>query len=498
MITTFGKMPTSMPAGFFKAVRFPVLAMLDTQTGDHRKLLASGAGTRDLPLSIKYATKTSAMGGHDGAEVSGTLFEMSLNPESGKMSGQGFLLDDEHGRRHARLIHLAAMRGNSVDLAEVKARLVEDFESEDYWIEFYEFKLAATTGVTTPAFAEAHAEVDALSDDELTASFMVDPMAPLIVQEPEEFNIVILGEPEVEEVTASAGHVMNFDIFHLPEADVPTKITVAADGVISGHLALWDTCHDGYADQCLRVPRPSDNYASFNKPGVLTDRGIVETGPIFALGGHRPAKSAPTIDQAYGGIENAWADVRITVGMLGPWLSGRVRPGVSDDLVYAARASRISGHWVQGKLKAIVSVNAEGYDVPGSGEFNVDFSTGFSYATNDDGVAELVASFPACMETKPTNQLTFTFTDIADPAAFASAITEAVASQANTSAGYQSYGPITLSGTGTTTRYMWTGGGAETLTVTTPVEAEAAEDETVDNAWADDLLANLLDEDDDS
>jgi hypothetical protein len=142
------------------------------------------------------------------------------------------------------------------------------------------------------------------------------------------------------------------------------------------------------------VPRPTDGYASFNKPGPLTERGQVETGPIFAFGGHRPAKSAKTIEDAYGGIENAWADVRVTEGKFGPWLSGIVRPNTPDDVVYAVRASRISGHWVNGRLKAIVSVNAEGYDVPG---LNAEITAGFAFAAHDDSTVELVASFPDCV-----------------------------------------------------------------------------------------------------
>ncbi len=414
MLVTLGSMPKKMPKGFFKAVEFPVLAMLDTQTGDHRLLKADGAKSRELPLSIKHASKTSAMGGHDTAEVSGALFEVTIDPESGKMSGRGFLLDDENGRRHARLIFTGAMRGNSVDLAEVKARFVEDLNSDDYWIEFYDFKLAATTGVSTPAFAEAHATIEDLSDEELTASFMASPMESIVAQVPEELHIVVLGEPEGLELMASAGKVVAFDAFHIPESDTPQKIVIDPDGRVYGHLGLWGTCHDGYGDACMLIPQPTDNYASFNKSGPLTERGQVETGPIFAFGGHRSAKSAKTIEEAYGGIENAWCDVRVTVGRLGPWVSGLVRPGVSEETIYAARASRISGHWVNGKLKAIVSVNAEGYEVPGSGEFNVDFSTGFSYATNDEGVTELVASFPSCAEEPNEFTIKFTFASEAD------------------------------------------------------------------------------------
>jgi hypothetical protein len=110
-------------------------------------------------------------------------------------------------------------------------------------------------------------------------------------------------------------------------------------------------------------------------------------------GGHRRAKNGDYVS-AYGGIENAWADVRVIAGVHGPWISGIVRPGVEDTKVYAARASRISGHWIGDRLKAIVSVNAEGFDVPGSGLSN---TVEFEFATNEDGeIAELVASFPSC------------------------------------------------------------------------------------------------------
>lgn len=497
MLATYGKMPNKKPKGFFKAVEFPVLAMLDKVTGDHRKLLSEGAGTRDLPLSIKFASKTSAMGGHDGAEVSGALFEVSVDPERGVMSGRGFLLDDENGRRHARLIATGAMRGNSVDLSEVKARFVEDFDTGDYWVEFFDFKLGATTGVSTPAFAEAHATVEDLDDDELVASMLADPMDPLIVQAPEEFSITVAGEP-VEELTASGATLAPFEAFYMPEADGPQKIVVDPDGRVYGHLALWDSCHDGYSDRCMRVPRPNDGYASFNKPGVLTGRGQVETGPIFAFGGHRPAKSAKTIEQAYGGIENAWCDVRVTEGQFGPWISGVVRPGVSEETLYAVRASRISGHWVNGKLKAIVSVNVEGYDVPGSGDFAVDFSTGFSYAANDDGVLELVASFLGCSDLAeatdeprtpaPAQTLSVVFNGAEDASKLMEYL-EATLAQ----------GPKTWSSTAFTLTGFASSTGTTTniLLSTEDASEEAAESDEGDDyqRWADDRLADLLEDD---
>jgi len=410
MITTFGKQPTSLPAGFFKAVRFPVLALLDSPTGDGRLLDSGGAGSRNLPLSIR--AQFTASYGHEGAVISGALFEVTIDPDSGVMSGSGFLLNDPAGRQHARMIATHAMDKNSVDLADVTARFEEDLSTGEVVIRFTKFNLSATTGVATPAFATAYAEVDPLTDEELMASLIgEDPMVPLVaVAVSNDFSIAL---PDTVEITASGAPRQPFDVFYIPEADVPTKIIVTETGVVYGHLGLWESCHDGIEGVCVRIPRPTDGYASFNKPGVLTDRGMVETGPIFAYGGHRRAQGAPDLAEAYGGIENTWADVRITEGMHGPWVSGIVRPGVDDSTVYAARASRISGHWVGGKLKAIVSVNAEGFDVAGTGDGVLDMATGFAFSTDDTGVAELVASFPDCVTAIFGSDNTYTITTTA-------------------------------------------------------------------------------------
>lgn len=466
MTHTFGSMPTSMPAGFFKAVQFPILAKLDETTSDKRRLLSGGADVRGLPLTIKYQQATADYG-HVGAIVSGALFEVTVDPANNLMSGLGFLLNDEHGKRHARYIATGAMRGNSVDLAEVKARFVEDLDTGEYWIEFTEFALAATTGVATPAFRDAHATIDdGLTDEELVAS-MGDPMTPLVIEFDTQ-TINIIGTPIMEnELTASAGTLAEFDAFYRPESDIPHKGIVDADGNVYGHLALWHSCWGDEIDRCVRPPRPNDQYASFNQPGVLTERGMVSTGPIFALGGHRPSRSAPTIEQAYGGIENAWCDVRIIEGKHGPWMSGRVRPGVAEDVLYAARASRLSGHWVNGALRAIVSVNVPAFNVAGASEAERELVAGFAFHTEGDEITELVASFPTCVdEAAPLTQLVFNFNSAEDMRRVAELLDAALGE------------------------------------VSSPVAVELAPGATGDEndlrVWADQKLADILDDDRDS
>jgi hypothetical protein len=380
MRETFGNMPTTKPKGMLRQIVFPELALMGVKTGDGRLLNEDGRGVRDLPRTI-YGQFQNAEG-HSMAPVIGRIDEVTF--EDGVASGRGWILDDANGHDAVKYIETQTLRHNSVDLAEVKANLSYDEATDEMTVEFTSWKIAATTLVGKPAFANAAAAL--LEDEELVASWMSDD-TPLVVDLPLVMNMDLAAEGEL---IADATATPSWDLFHMPEADKPQKLTVGeeVDGWIpvAGHLALWDSCHDGVIGRCTRVPRPDDDYASYNKPGVLTDRGIVGTGPIFLEGGHKKAADGDYVS-AYGGIENSWADVRVSAGKLGPWLSGYVRPGVESKQVLAARASRISGHWKGSRLKAIVCVNAEGFDVPGDG-FSID-----EYGMVD----ELVASFPACV-----------------------------------------------------------------------------------------------------
>lgn len=418
MIHTYGRMPATKPAGFGARVHFPVLARMDVETGDHRLLDSSGGGTRDMPLSVR--NQPAATYGHEGAVPTGTLFEATFDDETGIVSGDGWLLANDDGEYHAMLIATQAQRGNSVDLAEVQARYEENMSEGDDWsyrIRFTKWNIAATTGVGTPAFADARAEIVASMTpelEELIAS-AVSGDGILIAPEPVEIKLNILDTEMTVEVPPellASGIVQPYELFFHAEAERPQKIIVDEGGHVYGHLGLWDSTHDGAPG--IRIPRPDDGYASFNKPGVLTDRGIVNTGPIFALGGHRPGRGVDDLGKAYGGVENSWADVRITEGKLGPWISGVVRPGVADETVYAARASRISGHWLAGKLKAIVSVNAEGFDVPGHpDDERLDIAASFAFSTQG-GVLELVAGFPGDVESFDPREETFTDAQVAE------------------------------------------------------------------------------------
>lgn len=387
-VVQFGRQPTKAPKGTFREIHFPELARLEEGTNEgmiNRILHAAGGSARSLPRTI-YFQKAQTFG-HENAVAIAALHEVTFDPDNNTMSGKGWMADVPEAHDAVPFILSKALFHNSIDMAEVKGHIefVEDDDDFHLDLHFDEWKLAATTFVGKPAFANAHG----VFPDEITAAMTSND--PIMVTGVETKIRIVVEPTGDEEVIASATGLPSWDYFHVPESE-PQKILVGepnADGWIPvfGHPCLWNSCHDGVDTHCLIPPRPTDGYASFNKPGVLTDRGMVETGPIAMYGGHVP------LSKAFDNPANAWCDVRIIPGKHGPWLSGVVRPGTSDEVVYAARASRISGHWKGGRLKAIVSCTAEGYDVPGT-----------SFAIDEQGhVDELVASFPECF--KPVEKL---------------------------------------------------------------------------------------------
>ena len=375
MERSFGRRLIHKPKGMLREVHWPSMGRMDQRTTDGRLLLSDGGGSRHLPLTFYFQFAQSAMG-HDGAVPVGRLDYIELH-EDGNIEGWGWVADTEHGQNAVLHIATKMQRTNSLDLGDVKAKIDLD-EDFNLLVDFVAWNVAGTTGVGKPAFADARMELE----DEIVAAYFEDK-APLEVDASAEIGGFDLKAPEL---TASLDDTVPWADFHIPEPSEPHKIRVDVDGRVYGHLALWDSPHRSSIDRLRFCPRPSLAYSEFNHPGPLTEQGQVGTGPIFLCGGHpgqsMQGKSRAQIAAAYGGTENAWADVRVSEGVHGPWVSGRVRPGLSDEAIYAARASHISGHWLGDELVAIVSVNVPGFR-PGAG---------FA-AVHDGEVVELVASF---------------------------------------------------------------------------------------------------------
>lgn len=179
----------------------------------------------------------------------------------------------------------------------------------------------------------------------------------------------------LDAVTASlvAGAVVyERDDFFMPEADELTALTVTDDGRVYGHLAQVDSCHIGFADVCVSPPTSACDYAYFHQGEISTTDGALAVGKLTLGTGHAGLRAgARAAAEHYDNTGSVVAIVRCSDGLWGPWLSGRILPGVDDDRIAELRRSGVSGDWRavqrnsnQLELVAVLAVNVPGFPVP--------------------------------------------------------------------------------------------------------------------------------------
>lgn len=363
MKKTYGQQPTAAPEGTYREIHFPEIMALDTETIEGilaRHFQSVGAGVRELPVTIYYMDRQSE-GAHVGSVAAGALHEVTIDPESKKASGKGWVMDNADGRAMALGVLSGAVRRNSADLGDVPAggmtiNEIGQYGAPDFklLVDFNRFNIIGTTVLGKSGFATSHAEIPA----DIAAA--MDSNEPLICDAPSFPS----AHSDVE-IMAAMSTRPSWDHFNRLEPDLPCPIVVDEpdkDGWIPiyGNVAQWRKQHRDAAGVLRHPPRGYDNYMNFMKPkAVLTDQGWVPAGPITLLGGH------VSLREAANNIENVWADVRVIDGKHGPWMCGVMRPHIAADEieVYRARASQISGYWSGGVMRLICSVTAAGYPI---------------------------------------------------------------------------------------------------------------------------------------
>jgi hypothetical protein len=157
-------------------VTFPVLAVEGLATSDHRYIEPGALSHRALPIPVLAQVTNGGQGGHSGAAVVGKIAEMTRVPgpdvvdkETGQpfpentfvWSGKGELHPDAEATDLARRGYLT---GNSIDLSDMDAEYVmEDVNELGEGTEslvVHGGKIAATTLVPIPAFAQAYVVLD--------------------------------------------------------------------------------------------------------------------------------------------------------------------------------------------------------------------------------------------------------------------------------------------------------------------------------------------------
>ena len=158
--------------------------------------------------------------------------------------------------------------------------------------------------------------------------------------------------------------------FQDPGFDAPTPLTITSDGRVLGHLAAWETCHVGISGDCVTPPHSNTGYAHFRTGEVVTADGTtVPVGTITMDTGHAGKDVGPADTVAhYDNTGTGVADVAVGEDEHGIWVAGMMRPGVTDQQVYALKATgALSGDWrrIGGNLElvAALAVNVPGFPI---------------------------------------------------------------------------------------------------------------------------------------
>lgn len=355
---TFGRLSlevdteTERPTGTIARVSLDPMMFLGRPTPDGRHFELAGFSHEDLPLPLLYKDRTTFNPGHEGARLAGSIREVALG-DDGVVRGWGYLIDNEAGRDALLALKTQAVRGVSADLREcaLDASLTESLGVR---AAYSRSRLAGATIVPIPAFPQAAAHLD------------------------DDFALVASG---------SISYTMRppRDAFSNPNLDGPTGIRVvpltSEFCQVYGHLATWDQRHLSFPEGRAPKPPRDDDFAYFYSGGsVLCDDGTyVPVGRLFIGGDHPDVRlGAQQALDHYAATSVAWADVRVGRDRHGIWFAGVTRPGLSEALTYAARASAVSGDWrpIRGRkrLVAALSCNMPGFPVIEDGTHRDDFA----------------------------------------------------------------------------------------------------------------------------
>lgn len=165
-----------------------------------------------------------------------------------------------------------------------------------------------------------------------------------------------------------SGRALPASAFADPQLTGPTPLTITDSGEIYGHLAIWGTCHIGYADVCVTPPRSETNYALFHLGEVITDAGPVPVGKITMSTGHADPRAAvrPATDH-YDNTGTVAAAIHAGEDQFGIWVAGILVEEVTPAQIEKLRMSPLSGDWrrVNNNLElvAALAVNTPGFPV---------------------------------------------------------------------------------------------------------------------------------------
>lgn len=347
-------------------------------------------------MPLMDMTETSEYG-HLGAVLAGFATDFSLS--GGTVHASGRFYNNEAGVALRDRMAAGPPIGVSVDPTEnVSAEYHEECTETDddgfctamdWGVEFTAYEIGALTACPVPGFEAAAVTI--------VRAGRTIPIAPV------RMHIFAQGalEPAVNEGPAIVRAALNIparpprSYFELPEPQIgepwadglagddvlvaqrdeagnevarAVPLTVDEDGGrIYGHLTWWGQCHTGNPwgpGACASVQPSRNGYAGFLTGDTVCDDGTrVATGVLTVGCEHSDAMQAQGVRDHLAHAGMGWADVTITDGVYGPWLSGALRPNLTASQVDLLRRLALSGEWVTDGLGGILSVNQGGLPI---------------------------------------------------------------------------------------------------------------------------------------
>jgi len=367
-----------------------VLIVEGLPSGDGRKIAENALTWRELPLPLMLQTANAS--GHDGAVIAGSIHEIERNGQN--IVGRGFFDSGPAGIEAHRLLKEGTMRGVSADIDSVTIEFMtadgDTLSSEDMKYGGLQALEVLTSGrmmgatlTPFPAFQEAYVTVlpkEQVAQDEALVASAVAVLGD-VWRVPSPLGLWVHGEGNAEQglasLVASASNTVEVPANPPMEWFLPGDMrgiepfTVHPDGRCYGLVAAWGSCHIGFADRCVPVPKTGCAYKHFRNKNVLTGEGtLVATGPIYMDTVHPNLRLVASDSQAfYADTGCAVADVALYENEFGIVAAGALRPGLSPEQVRKFRGSDVSPDWRQlgGRLEVVglLSVNVSGFIVEG-------------------------------------------------------------------------------------------------------------------------------------
>lgn len=382
-----------------------VVGNIDTITRDGLQIIGEGviddASVEGAELCRRMDAGTAPLGNRYGVSIDPDDYEMQIVSTEEESDDEGLIILASGGQLPTPTVTAAAGDADPTDSGTV---LFED-SVDSILMRFTRLRIRGATACAIAAFANCYIELTADTafaegdDDEaapITDHAFVDEdgdgACDYCVEEGDDGECAQMCGASADEhapadddesVTAAAAPVAPpSEWFTLtepsvgderyveqPDGGMAVPLTITDDGQVFGHLARWGQCHTGFPGACVEPPDSMRAYADFMVGETVCADGVrFATGVLTVGTDHAAARLlAPDARDHYAHTGLAWADVRVSSGELGPWVSGSLRPGLSDDVIRVLRASSLSGDWrrIGGHLELIaaLSVNSPGFPV---------------------------------------------------------------------------------------------------------------------------------------